>query len=104
MGSLLDQGMKFLFIGKTCRREQMPTRPIILPVCFHFRYLQVYNYSPLPHAPPPHQQAAAPTSSYKAPPTPSPASSHHIFPKSPASSGTPHTSAHPCALQSGKSP
>src|SRR5207247_8913720 len=52
------------------------------------------------HAPPPHQQAQAPTASYTAPPSPSPASSHHKSPESPASSETPHTASHPSASQS----
>src|SRR5260370_32882866 len=65
--------------------------------------LQTSHYSPLAHASPPHQQAAAPTSSHTAPPSPSPASSPHRFPESPASSGTPRTASHPCASQSGRS-
>src|SRR3989442_1902566 len=104
MGGLLDQGMKFLFIWKTCWREQMPTRLIILPDCCHIRYLQVYTYSPLAHAPPSDQPAAAPTASGTAHPSPSPAASHRVFPKSPASSGTLRTVSHPCASQSGTSP
>src|SRR5438270_10651033 len=64
----------------------------------------VYLPSPSPHAPPQDQQAAAPTASYTPPPSPSPASSHHKSPESPASSDTPHTASHPCASQSGTSP
>src|SRR6266699_4502448 len=66
--------------------------------------LQTSPCSPLAHGPPPHQQAAAPTASHTAPPTPAPAASQHRFPKSPASSGTLRTLSHPCASQSGTSP
>src|ERR1051326_8585023 len=97
--------MQCSFIGKACWREQVPTRPIVLPDCCHILPpTNVYLLSPSVHAPPTDQQAPAPTLSDTAPLSLSPASSHHKFPESPASSGTPRTASHPCASQSETSP